>query len=48
MGIPSSRPAASLRAATIPPGTGTPAELSTLFAMSFFIASAEASTPEWL
>src|SRR5215472_14603727 len=29
-----------------PPGTGTPAALSTVLAMSFCIAKAEASTPE--
>ena len=33
--------------ATTPPGTGTPAALSTVLAMSFCMASAEASTPEW-
>src|SRR5262249_20384483 len=37
---------ASLREITLPPGTGTPAPLSTVLAVSFCIASADASTPE--
>ena len=31
----------------VPSGTGTPAARKTNFAMSFCMASAEASTPEW-
>jgi hypothetical protein len=39
---------ASRRETSMPSATGTPAAFMTSFAFGLFMASAEASTPEWV